>query len=120
MSKMIDELIHQGVMYHNSSSPRVSALHIFRKAVLSEWGFTVELILVIKFTVLYRFPMLVIEHELQKTAKSTKFAGVEFTQSYCLLLLVVESRFCESFMTPDGIFTMTRVTHDTTNAFLLL
>lgn len=64
--------------------------------------------------------MLVIENELIKKARWKKFAGVHFTYSYWQISLAVDSRVCQSFITPDGIFTLIRVLRGTTSAVLHL
>lgn len=63
----------------------------------AEWQFTVDLSPFNKFTIPFQFPMPVIEHEVIKTAKSRVVAGV---------------------ISPDGVFTPTRVLHGTTNVVL--
>lgn len=64
--------------------------------------------------------MLVNEHELTRTAKSKRPARADFTLSYWRLLLDSSSRECRSIVTPDGIFTPTRVLHETTSVVLHL
>lgn len=120
MKKMMNELIHHGIMYHNPQFPWASAPHIVPKPGPVDWRFTVNLSLLNKFAVLYQFPMPVVEHEFIKTAHLKKFAGVGFPHSYWQLLLAVDSRVCQSVITPDGIFTPTRLLHGTTNAAIHL
>lgn len=120
MMKLVDELIHIGIMYRNPSSPWASALHIVRKPSSAEWRITVNLDPVSKYTIPYQFTMLVIEHELGTTALSKKYANVEFTHSYWQFRLAEDSRVCHFIITPDGIFTPTCVLHGATNAVLHL
>ncbi len=60
--------------------------------------------------------MPVLEHEIHKLAGSTCYANFDLSHAYWQLPLAVDSRECQSFITPDGVYTPTRVLHGTANA----
>jgi Reverse transcriptase (RNA-dependent DNA polymerase) len=51
---------------------------------------------------------------------SEVFATLHFCQGYWLIPLHKDSQDCQSFITPDGVYTPTRVRHGTRNATLHL
>lgn len=57
-----------------------------------------------------------IEHELSKIAGSRFYATFDLSHGYWQLPLHDSSQASQSFITPDGIFSPTRVLHGTTNA----
>jgi hypothetical protein len=57
-----------------------------------------------------------LDSELNRVAGSSVFATFDLSQGYWQLSLDVDSQDCQSFITPDGVFTPTRVLHGTTNA----
>jgi Reverse transcriptase (RNA-dependent DNA polymerase)/RNase H-like domain found in reverse transcriptase len=57
-----------------------------------------------------------LESELAKLQGSTCFATFDLSYGYFQLPLAPDSRECQSFITPDGVFSPTRVLHGTTNA----
>lgn len=68
------------------------------------------------FTIKHQLPMPNIEHELVELCKSTVYAGFDMSHSYWKLMLALNSQVCQSIITPDGIFTLNRVSHGKTNA----
>lgn len=96
------------------------ALCFSLRKLLVDFGFTADVGPVNKFTIPYHFPMPNIEDELTTIHRSTCFANFDFVMAYWQLALHSDSRECQSFITPDGIFTPTRVLHGSTNAVLYL
>jgi Reverse transcriptase (RNA-dependent DNA polymerase) len=56
------------------------------------------------------------EDELASLAGSKYFATLDLMQGYWQLPLHEDSQECQSIITPDGVYTPTRVQHGTTNA----
>jgi hypothetical protein len=56
------------------------------------------------------------QHELNDLHGSEVFATLDFCQVYWQISLHKDSQDCQSFITPDGVYTPTRVLHGTTNA----
>jgi Reverse transcriptase (RNA-dependent DNA polymerase)/RNase H-like domain found in reverse transcriptase len=61
-------------------------------------------------------PMRNMEDELASLAGSKYFAILDLMQGYRQLPLHEHSQECQSIITPDGVYTPTRVQHGTTNA----
>lgn len=120
MTNLTDELIRFNLIYPNPSSKWACAPLLVPKPGPSEWRFTVDLRPVNQYTIRHQYPMPRIEEELTKTAGSSVYASVDFTHSYWQLPLHKDSQECQSFVTPDNVFTPTRVPHGTTNAVLHL
>jgi hypothetical protein len=62
------------------------------------------------------WPMPNIQDELHDLHGSEVFATLDFCQSYWQIPLHKDSQDCKSFITPDGVYTPTRVLHGTRNA----
>lgn len=120
ISSLMQDLVRHNLVYANPSSKWACAPLIVPKAGPSQWRFTVDLRPVNRFTVPYQFPMPRVEIELTKTAGSRFYANFDFTHGYWQLPLHPESQECQSFITPDNVYTPTRVLHGTTNAVLHL
>ena len=115
MYKFVQDLVRHGLAYANPTSKWACAPLLVPKPG-SLYRFTVDIRPVNKFTIRYLYPMPNIEIELTTVAGSKFFAVFDFSHSYWQLLLAKQSQECQSFITPDGIFTPTRVLHGTTNA----
>jgi Reverse transcriptase (RNA-dependent DNA polymerase) len=59
-----------------------------------------------------------IESELARVHGYQFFATFDLSHGYWKLLLDPDSQECQSFLTPDGVFTPTRVLHGTSNAMM--
>jgi Reverse transcriptase (RNA-dependent DNA polymerase) len=57
-----------------------------------------------------------LQDELQDFHGSEAFATLDFCQGYWQITLHKDSQDCQSFITPDGVYTPTRVLHGTRNA----
>jgi hypothetical protein len=62
------------------------------------------------------WPMPYVESEVSRLHGSNYFATFDLSHGYWQLPLAVESQECQSFITPDGVYSPTRVLHGTTNA----
>lgn len=116
----MEELQSSGIVYPNPFSAWACSPLIVPKPGPSHWRFSADLKPVNHFTVPFQYPIPVVEHELTNTCKSKFFANVDFTHSYWQLRLHEDSQECQSIITPDGIYSSTRVLHGTTNAVLYL
>jgi hypothetical protein len=56
------------------------------------------------------------QDELHDSHGSEVFATLEFCQGYWQIPLHKDSQDCQSFITPDGVYTPTRVLHETRKA----
>jgi hypothetical protein len=61
-----------------------------------------------------------IESELARVQGSCCFATFDFSHGYWQLPIAEDSQECQSFLTPDGVFTPTRVLHGNSNAVMHL
>lgn len=120
MVNLMEELIQFDLVYPNSSSKWACAPLIVPKPGPSQRRFTVDLNPVNHFTIPYQFPKPNVEHELTKTSGSKFCANFDFTQGYWQIPLHPNSQECQPFITPDNVFTPTRILHGTTNAVLHL
>lgn len=116
LKKLVTDLTTHGLVYANPTSKWACAPLLVPKPGPARWRFTVDLRPVNRFTVRHQYPMPVLEHELTRLSKSKLFANFDFVQSYWQLLLHPASQASQSFITPDGVFSPTRVPHGTTNA----
>ena len=105
-----------GFVYYNPTARWASAPHLVPKANADEWRFTGDLRNVNRQTIPIKFPLPNVEHELSKAAGCKYFATFDMTQGYWQLKLDKDSQESQSIITPDGIFTPTRVLHGTCNA----
>ena len=120
LSKCVANLVKHNMAYSNPSSPWACAPLLVPKTGPEGFRFTVDLRPVNKFTVRYQYPMPNIEHELTKTSRSSVYAEFDFVHSYWQLMLHKLSQSLQSFLTPDGIYSPTRVLHGSTNAVMYL
>lgn len=120
MTNLTNELMQYNLIYPNPSSKWACAPLLVPKSGPAEWRFTVDLRPINQYTIRHQLIMPNVEEELTKTAGSTVYASVDFTHSYWQLPLHKDSQECQSFVTPDNVFTPTRVPHGTTNAVLHL
>lgn len=86
----------------------------------TRFRFSVDLQPVSFFTVRHHFPTRSLEHELSGFKNAVFFANFDTSHGYWQLLLALLSQECQFFITPDGIFTLTRVIHSTTDALSYL
>lgn len=108
------------MVYKNATSPWAAAPVIVRKPNSDNFRFTVDLRPVNKYTIKYQYPMPNLEYELLQLTNSSCYARFDLSYAYWQLRLAEYSQSCQSFITPDGVYSPTRVLHGTTNAVLNL
>jgi hypothetical protein len=69
-----------------------------------------------KKTIPWSWPIPHVESELSRLKSSKVFATFDLSHGYWQLSLASESQECQSFITPDGVYSPTRVLHGTINA----
>lgn len=116
MEDVVGKLIKAGMVYPNPTARWASPPLIVPKPGAARFRFTVDLRAVNCFTIRHHFPMPLLDNELTKLKGSKFFADFDLSHGYWQLLLHADSQECQSFLTPDGVFTPTRVLHGTTNA----
>lgn len=120
LSEFVSELISKGMLYPNPTASWAAAPLLVPKPGPTKFRFTVDLRPVNKYTVKYQYPMPNIEFELHRLAKATCFATFDLSHGYWQLPLHPDSQALQSFITPDGVYSPTRVLHGTTNAVAYL
>lgn len=105
MYNLMEELMRYNLIHNNPSSMWACAPLLVPKPGPEEWHFTVDLRPVKRFTILHAFMMIQVEDELTKTSGSTVYASVDFNHSYWKLPLHPDSQECQSFVTPENVFT---------------
>jgi len=120
LEDFVTKLVHHGMAYSNPTAKWASAPLIVPKPGPSRFRFTVDLRPVNNFTVRHHYPMPNLEQELTKLGSSKWYATFDLSHGYWQFGLHPDSQECQSFVTPDGIFTPTRVLHGTTNAVTYL
>lgn len=120
LTNTVTTLVECGTAYENPTSPWASAPLLVPKPGPTKFRFTTDLRSVNHFTVAYQYPMPNTEQEIFKVSGSKYFANVDFCQKYWQLALDPDSQPTQSFITPDGIYSPTRVMHGTTNAVMHL
>lgn len=115
MRKFVDDLVANGLAYANPTSKWACAPLLVPK-IGGPYRFTIDIRPVNLFTIKHHFPMPNLDIEITKVKSSKYFANFDMSHGYWQLLLDVMSQECQSFITPFGIYTPTRVIHGTTNA----
>ena len=117
LKQFVSHLIEYGMAYANPTAKWASApLLVPKPSDPSNFRFTVDLRLVNKFTTKHQFPMPNVEQELMKLKDSRCFANFDLSAAYWQLPLDEQSQESQTFITPDGLYSPTRVLHGTTNA----
>lgn len=118
LKTFVDKLKQHGYVYRNPLAAWACAAHLVPKASPKRWRFTVDLWLVNKYTPVHQFPMIVLEHELCKLRELGYFATYNLSNGYWQINLSKNSQELQCIITPDIIFTPSRVFPDTTNAIV--
>lgn len=104
LSDFVDKLVRHGLAYANPTFKWACAPLLVPKP--GAWyRFTFDLRPVCKYILRYQYPMPILEHELTKLTGSKYFASFDFSHGYWKLCLSKESEECQSFITPDGMYT---------------
>ena len=120
LKKFVADLLSCSMVYANPTSSWACAPLLVPKDEPARFRFTVDLRLVNKFTEKHGFLMPNIEQELHTVGGSNYFAKFDLSHGYWPLRLHADSQECQSFVTPDGVYTPTRVLHGTTIAVTYL
>lgn len=120
LQKLIAELVRCDMVYPNPTASWASAPLLVYKSGPAKFRFTVDLRPINQFTVQHHFPMPNLEVELTKVSSSRVYATLDLSHGYWQFPLDESSQECQSFITPDGVFTPKRVLHGTTNAVTYL
>jgi hypothetical protein len=116
LSKWVTGLVRCGMAYSNPTSPWVCAPLLVPKPGPARYRFTVDLRPVNKYTVRHQYPVPNLENELAKLAGSRYYAMLDLSHGYWQLALSDRSQEYQSFLTPDRVYTPTRVLNGTTKA----
>jgi Reverse transcriptase (RNA-dependent DNA polymerase)/RNase H-like domain found in reverse transcriptase len=103
-------------VYNNTGAEWASPPLIFPKPGPDQYRMTVDLRVPNASTKPTAWPMPNLQDELHDLHGSIVFATLDFCQGYWQIPLHKESQDCQSFITPDGVYTPTRVLQGTRNA----
>jgi hypothetical protein len=112
----VDELLRLGLVKANNSSEWACAPLIVPKDGPEGFRFTVDLRPVNMQTIPHTWPMPNLETATAALAGDRCYASIDLCHGYWQMPLEDSSQECQSFITPDGVFTPTRVLHGQTNA----
>jgi len=116
LRKKVEELLSMGLIRANNRSAWACAPLIVPKAGPEEFRFTVDLRPVNSQTIPHAWPMPDLESMTSQLTRDTCYATLDLCQGYWQMALHENSQECQSFITPDGVFSPTRVLHGATNA----
>ena len=115
LKDFVEKLVAHGLVYANPTSKWACAPLLVPKEG-GPFRFTTDIRPVNLYTIKHHYPMPNLENEFTKLQGSTVYANFDMANGYWQLLLDDLSQECQSFITPFGIYTPTRVMHGTTNA----
>jgi hypothetical protein len=110
------ELEELGLVYKNTGAEWTSPPLILPKTGPDHYRMTVDLRVPNALTKPTPWPMPNLQNELHDLHGSEVFATMDFCQGYWQIPLHKHSQDCQSFITPDGVYTPKRVLHGTRNA----
>jgi Reverse transcriptase (RNA-dependent DNA polymerase) len=116
LARFVAKLEEASMVYRNPRAAWCSAPLLVPKPGPAKLRFTVDLRPVNKQTVPNSWPIPHVESEVSRLYGSNYFATFDLSHGYWQLPLAIESQECQSFITPDGVYSPTRVLHGTTNA----
>jgi Reverse transcriptase (RNA-dependent DNA polymerase) len=116
MRDKIHELEELVLVYKNTGAEWASPPLILPKPGTDQYRMTVDLLVPVASTKPTAWPMFNLQDELHDLHDSQVFATLDFCQGYWQIHLHKDSQDCQSFITPDGVYTPTRVLHGTRNA----
>jgi hypothetical protein len=116
MRDKIRELEELGLVYKNTGAEWASPPLILPKPGPDQFRMTVDLRVPNASTKPTAWPMPNLQDKLHDLHGSGVFATLDFCQGYWQIPLHKDSQYCQSFITPDGAYTPTRVLHGTRNA----
>jgi hypothetical protein len=112
-NRELDEL---GLVYKNTGAEWESPPPILPKPGHDQYRMTVDLRVPSASTNPTIWPMPNLQDELHDLHGSEIFVTLDFCQGYRQISRHKDSQDCQSFITPDGVYTPTRVLHGTSNA----
>jgi Reverse transcriptase (RNA-dependent DNA polymerase) len=116
MRDKIRELEELGLVYKNTGAEWASPLLIVPKLRPDQYRMTVDLRVQNASTRPTAWPMPNLQDKLHDLHGSEVFATLDFCQGYWQIPLHKYSQDCQSFITPDGVYTPTRVLNGARNA----
>jgi hypothetical protein len=116
MRDKIHDLEELGLVYKSTGAEWASPPLILPKTSPDLYRMTVDLRVPNASTNPTAWPMPNLQDELHDLHGSEVFATLGFRQGYWQIPLHKDSQDCQYFITPDGVYTPTRVLHDTRNA----
>jgi Reverse transcriptase (RNA-dependent DNA polymerase) len=116
MRDKILELEELGLVYKNTGAEWASPPLILSKPGLDQYRMTVNLRAPNAWTKPTSWPIPNLQDGLQNLHGSEVFATLDFCQGYWQIPLHEDSQDCQSFITPDEVYTPTCVLHGTRNA----
>lgn len=116
LRRKVGELIQLGLVRRNNRSQWACAPLLVPKPGPEEFRFTVDLRPVNHQTIPFIWPMPHPETAISDLAGDTCSACIDLFHGYWQMPLDPKSQEFQSFITPDGVFTPTRVLHGQTNA----
>jgi hypothetical protein len=116
MRYKIRELEELGLVYETTGAEWASSPLILPKPEPNQYRMNVDLCVPNQSTKPTACPMPNLQDELNDLHGSEVFATLDFCQVYRQISLHKDSQDCQSFITPDGVYTPTRLLHGTTNA----
>jgi hypothetical protein len=111
MRDKIRELKYLGLVYKTTEAEWASLSLILSKPGPEQYRMTVDLRVPNASTKPTAWPMPNLQDELHDLHGSEVFATLNFCQGYWQIPLHKDSQDCQSFITPDGVHTPTRVLH---------
>jgi Reverse transcriptase (RNA-dependent DNA polymerase) len=116
MRDRIHELNELGLVYKNTGAEWASPPPILPKPGPDQYRMTVDLRIPNAWKKPTAWPITNHQDELHDLHGSEVFATLDFCQGYWQIPLHKDSQDCQSFITPDTVYTPTRVLHGTRNA----
>jgi hypothetical protein len=116
MRDKICELEELGLVVKNTGAEWANLPLILPKPGPDQYCMTVDLRVPNASTKPTAWPMPNLRDELHDLHGSEVFATLEFCQGYWQIPLHKDSQDCQSFITPDGVYTPTHLLHGTRNA----
>jgi hypothetical protein len=116
MRVKIRDLEELGLVYKNTGAEWTSPPLILPKTGSDQYRMTVDLRVSNASTKPTAWPMPNLQNELHDLLGSKVFATLEFCQGNWQIPLHKDSQGCQSFITPDGVYTPTPVPDVTRNA----
>jgi hypothetical protein len=116
MRDKICELEKLGLVYKNTGAEWESPPLILPKPGPDQYQMTLDLRVPNASMNPTAWPMPNLQDELHDLHGSEIFATLDFCQEYWQKPLHKDSQDCQSFITPDGVYTPTRILHGTRNA----